>query len=478
MVVGELTVETDLLVIGGGPGGYVAAIRAAQLGLDVTLAEAGSIGGICLNVGCIPSKALISVANRYHDIFHSEKMGIVAREVGIDIEGVMNYKRSVVSRLTSGVAALLESNGVNVLWGVATFLSKNSARVQMSHEVQRVVFKNAIVATGSKVTEIPAFPFDHEVICDSTDALAFTEIPKSLVVVGGGYIGLEIGIAYRKLGAEVAIVEAEDHILGAMERQLSSVVLRRLKAIGVQVELNSRVEAIKLLEGEAGRRGELSVATSNGTLSMEADKILVAVGRKANTDNLGLEHIGVELDQDGFIKVDEKRRTNVSTVFAIGDVAGGPMLAHKASYEGKVAAAVAAGHNDAYEPTAVPAVVFTDPEIASVGITESEARDRGYEVRVTRFPFGAIGRAVSMDETEGLCQLVYEKDSGTVLGLHLVGPEVTELLGEASILVEFGANLEDISRTIHAHPTLAEVFAEAAEAAQGYPVHQAPRIRK
>ncbi len=471
MVVGELTVECDLLVVGGGPGGYVAAIRAAQLGLDVVLVEDTFIGGVCLNVGCIPSKALITVANRVDQVRHSKDMGIVVGSVEVDFPQLMTYKSQVVSRLTSGVSQLLDGNGISVIEGRATFVSANLARVQLEHEVQQVRFKSAILATGSRPFELPSIPFDHHVVVDSTDALSFESIPERLVIVGGGYIGLEIGTAYRKLGSNVTVIEATDQLLGTMDSSLVSVVVRRLKTLGVEVHLSCTVTDVVI----SGLTATVKFQKGDSTESLDADKVVVAVGRIPNSEDLGLEHLGVKLNSKGFVEVDEQRRSSVSSIFAIGDVAGGELLAHKASFEGKVAATVAAGIKDAYDPLAVPAVVFTDPEIASVGLTLKEAERLGYNATSSRFPFAGIGRAVSMNETEGFCQVVYDKDSGVILGLHLVGPDASDLLGEASVLVEFGANLEDLGRTIHAHPTLAEIFMEVAEAALGLPVHQLPK---
>ncbi len=471
MVVGELTVECDLLVIGGGPGGYVAAIRAAQLGLDVTLVEDSFVGGVCLNVGCIPSKALISVANRVDQIQHSKDMGIAVGSIELDFPQVMTYKSQVVSRLTSGVARLLEGNGVNVIEGRATLIAANLARVQLSHEVQQVRFKSAILATGSRPFEIPGIPFDHEVVVDSTDALSFESIPERLVIVGGGYIGLEIGTAYRKLGSQVTVFEATDRLLGTMDSSLVSIVARRLKSLGVEINLSCSVSDVTV----SGSTALVTFRKGEAVETLEADKVVVAVGRVPNSKDLGLEHLGVKLDSKGFVIVDEQRRTSIGSIFAIGDVAGGPLLAHKASFEGKVAATVAAGQRDAYDPVSIPAVVFTDPEIASVGLSLNDAERLGYQAVSARFPFAGIGRAVSMNETDGFCQVVYDEKTGVILGLHVVGPDASDLLGEASVLVEFGANLEDLSRTVHAHPTLAEIFMEVAEVALGFPVHQLPK---
>lgn len=471
MVVGELTIECDLLVVGGGPGGYVAAIRGAQLGQDVVLVEENVVGGVCLNVGCIPSKALITVANKVDQMGHLKEMGVSVGSLDVDFSQLMRYKDQVVSRLTSGVAQLLKGNGVEVVQGNATFVSANLARIQLAHEVQQVRFKNAIVATGSRPLELPSVPVDHEVVVDSTDALSFSEIPKRLVVVGGGYIGLEIGTAYRKLGSEVTVVEATSQLLGAMDQTLLAPVAKRLKALGVTTLLSTKIVGVS----RKGNEVLVSLERDGVAETLQADKVVVAVGRTPNSQSLGLEHLGVALDEKGFIVVDDQRRSSVKSIFAIGDVAGGALLAHKASFEGKVAATVAAGKKDAYDPVAVPAVVFTDPEIASVGLTLSEAERLGYKAKATRFPFAAIGRAVSINETEGFCQVVYDEAAETILGIHLVGPEASDLLGEASVLVEFGATLEDVGRTIHAHPTLAEIFMEAAEVGLGLPVHQLPR---
>jgi dihydrolipoamide dehydrogenase len=468
MVVGELTLDTDLLVLGGGPGGYVAAIRAAQLGLDVTLVEKEFIGGICLNVGCIPSKALISMSDLAYRAQHAQDAGIHVEGLRVDLPQLMRWKQSVVDRLTGGVRQLLEGNGVNVVRGTGVFTSPHEVRVQGEYESQRIRFQKAIVATGSRPVELGVLPFDHELVCDSTDALAWTELPQHLLVVGGGYIGLELGTVYRKLGSQVTVLEATPNLLPGTDPALVRVVARRLSDLGVRVELRTQAKGVR----REGSRAVVEAEGPNGPLTLEADRVLVTVGRQPNSQGLGLEAAGLRPDDRGFLPVDAERRTQVPHIFAIGDVAGQPLLAHKASHEGKVAAEVAAGRPSAYDVRAVPAVIYTDPEIASVGLTEAQAKEAGYDVVTGRFPMAALGRALTTGESEGFCQVVADRSTGELLGLHVVGAEASNIVAEGGLAIEMGATLEDVALTIHAHPTMPEAILEAAEVALGQPIHQ------
>jgi dihydrolipoamide dehydrogenase len=471
MVVGELTIETDLLVLGGGPGGYVAAIRAAQLGVDVTLVDRDGLGGVCLNRGCIPSKALITMTALSHKVSHLAVAGIHVQDLIVDLPELQAWKQGVVDRLTGGVKQLLEANGVQVFAGSGTFTGPRELRVQGPFESQRVRFRRLILATGSAPVALKNLPFDHERICDSTDALAWTERPRHLVVVGGGYIGLELGTVYRKLGSEVTVVEATPGLLPGIEPALVRVVARRLADLGVRVETQATAQSAERTADGV----RLACAGPAGEFSLEADRVLVAVGRRPLTDGFGIEQLGVALDERGFVAVDAQRRTNVPEIFAIGDAAGQPMLAHKASHEGKVAAEVVAGRPAAYDVRGVPAPIFTDPEIATVGLTEAQAKAAGHDVVTGRFPFSALGRALTTAETDGFGLVVADRVSGDLLGLHLVGPEASNLVAEGGLALEMAATLEDLALTIHAHPTLPEVVMEAAEAALGMPIHLAPR---
>jgi dihydrolipoamide dehydrogenase len=469
MVVGELTVDTDLLILGGGPGGYVAAIRAGQLGLDVTLVDRDGLGGVCLNRGCIPSKALITMSHLAYKAQHMTEAGIHVSGLEVRVPELQAWKQGVVDKLVGGVRQLCEAAGVALVSGTGTFTAPHELRVQGEFESQRVRFKQAIVATGSRPVELSVLPFDHEFVCDSTDALAWQEVPARLCVVGGGYIGLELGTVYAKLGSEVTVLEATDSLLPGTDPALVRVVARRLKDLGVRVELGAKASGVK-----RSRKGPATVQAEGkgGPLEVAADRVLVTVGRVPLTEGIGLEHLGLAPDARGFLAVDAQRRTQVPHVFAIGDITGGPLLAHKASHEGKVAAEVAAGEAAAYDVRFVPAVIYTDPEIASVGYTEAQAREHGYEVVTGRFPFAALGRALTTGEADGYGQVVADAATGELLGLHVVGPEASNLIAEGGLALEMYATLEDVAGTIHAHPTLPEVVMEAVEGALGRPIHQ------
>ncbi|MCL6522778.1 MAG: dihydrolipoyl dehydrogenase [Firmicutes bacterium] len=474
-----------LLVVGGGPGGYVAAIRAAQLGLDVTLVDAGELGGVCLNEGCIPSKALISAADLFARAREAEAMGLLFGEARVDMGRLQAWKQGVVRQLTRGVRQLLEGNGVRILHGRARLAGPGRVRVEpvaggdgaALPEGGEIAFRQAILATGSRPAALEALPFDGEWVLDAGGALALGELPGDLVVVGGGYIGIELGSVYAKLGSRVTVVEALPEILSGVGAQLVAVVERRLRRMGVTVHKGARLLGGEPPHGEA-RQGRVVVRLADGSESrLPADRVLVAVGRRPNSEGLGLETVGLEADRRGFLAVDEQRRTRHPGLFAIGDLAGGLLLAHKASHEGIVAAEAAAGLRTAFEPRAIPAVIFSDPEIATAGLDEEEARRQGAEPLVARFNFAANGRALGEGRGEGFVQLVAEKGDHTLLGVQIVGPDASSLIGEAVLAIEMGATLEDLALTIHAHPTLPETIMEAAGVGLGRPVHALPRRR-
>lgn len=466
MVVGDFAIETETLVVGAGPGGYVAAIRAAQLGQKVTIVEKGNLGGVCLNVGCIPSKALISAGHRYEIATHSQDMGIFVENVKVDFSKVQEWKAGVVKKLTSGVEGLLKGNKVEIVRGEAYFVDENTVRVMTENSAQTYKFKNAIIATGSRPIELPAFKFSKRVL-DSTGALNLPEIPKSMVVIGGGYIGTELGTAYANFGTKITILEGADEILSGFEKQMSAVVRRRLKKKGVDVFTNALAKGVE--EREDGVTVTFEV---NGeTKTIDAEYVLVTVGRRPNTEEMGLEQIGIKMTERGLIEIDKQCRTSVPNIYAIGDVVAGPPLAHKASYEGKIAAEAIAGHPSEIDYLAIPAVVFSDPECASVGYFEKQAIEEGIDVITAKFPFGANGRALALNEADGFLKLVLTKDDGVIIGAQIVGPNASDMIAELGLAIEAGMTAEDIAMTIHAHPTLGEITMEAAEVALGNPIH-------
>ncbi|WP_026692188.1 dihydrolipoyl dehydrogenase [Peribacillus kribbensis] len=466
MVVGDFPIETDTLVIGAGPGGYVAAIRAAQLGQKVTIVEKANMGGVCLNVGCIPSKALITAGHRYEHALHSEDIGITAEGVKIDFSKVQAWKSTVVNKLTGGVESLLKGNKVNIVRGEAYFVDETSIRVMDENSAQTYTFKNAIIATGSTPIELPAFKYSKRVL-NSTGALALPEVPKSLVVIGGGYIGTELGGAYANFGTKVTILEGMDDILAGFEKQMSSLVAKNLKKKGAEIVTKALAKGVEETEN-----GVVVTYEAKGeTKTVEADYVLVTVGRRPNTDELGLEQVGIKKTERGLIEIDKQCRTSVKNIFAIGDIVEGPPLAHKASYEGKIAAEAIAGQHAEIDYLAIPAVVFSDPELASVGYTEKQAKDEGIEITAAKFPFAANGRALSLNSTDGFMKLITTKEDGVVIGAQIAGAGASDMISELGLAIEAGMTAEDIAMTIHAHPTLGEITMETAEVALGLPIH-------
>ncbi|MGO3731874.1 MAG: dihydrolipoyl dehydrogenase [Vagococcus sp.] len=467
MVVGDFAIELDTVVIGAGPGGYVAAIRAAQMGQKVAIIEREYIGGVCLNVGCIPSKALISAGHKYHDATASDIFGVTAENVKLDFAKTQEWKNNgVVNKLTSGVEFLLKKNKVEILRGEAFFVDENTLRVMHEDSAQTYSFNNAIVATGSRPIEIKGFKFGGRII-DSTGGLNLTEVPKKLVIVGGGVIGAELGGAYSNLGADVTILEGSPQILPTFEKDMVKVVEKDFKEKGITV-------VTKAMAKEAIDNGDsvtVKYEANGKEEAIEADYVMVTVGRRPNTDDLGLDILGVDMTDRGLVKVDKQGRTNVSSVWAIGDIVPGAALAHKASYEAKIAAEAISGKAVEVDYVGMPAVAFTDPELAVVGMTEKEAKENGLDVKASKFPLGGNGRALSLNKTEGFVRLVTTKEDNIVVGCQVAGVGASDMIAEVGLAIEAGMNAEDIALTIHSHPSLAEAVMDTAELALGMPIH-------
>ncbi|MFA5861830.1 MAG: dihydrolipoyl dehydrogenase [Candidatus Thermoplasmatota archaeon] len=461
------TKTTEVLVIGAGPGGYVAAIRAAQLGKKVLCVEKDRLGGVCLNVGCIPSKSLLHVAKTVRDLrTEAPLIGIEVGPIKIDFKKTQAWKRGVSEGLSNGIGQLFKANLVESLFGTARLTGPKSATVQTKDGPVAVEFQHCILATGSRPVQIPGFTFDGRTIIDSTGALDLEEVPASLVVIGGGFIGLEIGQAYAALGSKVTIVEMMDQLLPGQDADLVRVVERRLKKDGVQTFTKAKAK------GFDGSHVTIDVGGKEEKLA--ATKVLVSVGRRPNTEDLGLDKAGVQLTEKGLAKVNDRGQTSVPNIYAIGDIVPGPALAHKASKEGLVAAAHIAGDKGAaLDYKALPWAVFTEPEIATVGLTEQQAKDKGLEVAVGRFPYGALGRAKSINFIDGFVKIVAEKKTDLILGVHIVGAEASNMIAEAALAIEMGATAKDLAMTIHTHPTFPEALMEAAEGVHNVMIHAA-----
>ncbi len=460
--------DADITVIGGGPGGYVCAIRAAQLGLRTVLVEMDRLGGECLNYGCIPSKSLITVSNLFEKVKNAEKFGLRASGVSVDFAQMQKWKSEVVDRLVSGVELLLKGNDVTTLQGEAEIVDRSKVVVRTRSGSERISTKNIVIATGTAPIHLPGLVLDGDVVIGSKEGLNLTAAPSRLVVVGGGAIGLEFASMYQKLGSVVTVVELMDQLMPGIDPEVIRVVQRSLESRGARVLLKSKVLSSSVAEA----RAKLEVETPEGRVSIEADKVLVSVGRKPRTAGLNLERLGIATDEKGFIKTDKRMMTSVEGVFAIGDVRGPPLLAHKASKEGIVAAECAAGMPSAADWTVIPDAVFCDPEVASAGLTEERAVAAGHSVKKTRFQFAGLGRALSTGETQGFVKIVSRASDGLVLGVQIVGPDASNLISEVALAMEMGATVEDIALTIHPHPTLPEAIMEAAESAAGRPIHQ------
>jgi dihydrolipoamide dehydrogenase len=464
----------DVAVIGAGPGGYAAAIRCAQLSKKTLLIEKEQVGGTCLNIGCIPSKALISAAGLLSRLKTAESMGISIPEAKVDFPKLQEWKNGIVSRLTSGVRQLCRGNGVEILMGTACFLDPHTLLVSSGEEAKEVAAENIIVATGSVPAAIPGFSFDEQRVLSSTGALSLTQLPERMVVLGGGYIGLELGMTYARLGCRIAVVEMMKQLLPGMDTEASRLLSLQAKKLGMEVYLNSKALGLDL----SGPGVRLTVETEAGLKPLEADAVLVAVGRRPCTEGLGLEKAGLQLLPNGFLPVQsDTLQTKVPHIFAIGDLAGNPMLAHKASKEADIAAGFIGGKPSPGHFRCIPAVVFTDPEIASVGLSLEEAKSAGWNAEVSKFPMTASGRAMTLRETDGFVKLTFDKDTHTLLGVVVAGAEASELIAEATLAVENGLKVEDLAHTVHAHPTLAETIMEAAKLALGEPIHMLPKRR-
>jgi dihydrolipoamide dehydrogenase len=459
----------DAIVLGGGPGGYVCAIRLGQLGVKTACIEEEEYGGVCLNWGCVPSKALIANAHFYTKSQHMADAGISVSGVNVDVPRMQEWKNGIVKKMTGGVRNLLKTNKVDIIEGRGKLIGRDKIEVTLkSGGTQTITAKKGIVvATGSATIQVPGFEFDGERIIGAREAVSLKKIPKRLLVVGGGVIGLELGMVYQSFGAQLTVVELTPSLLPGVDPDCTKIVEKNITKRGGVVLKNSRAERWeKTADGVA-----VSVVTPEGTQKIECDTVLVAVGMKPRSRGIGLEELGVTIDQRGFVPTNERCETNVPGIYAIGDVSGVPMLAHKASKEGEVCAEVIAGKKAAKDWVTVPGIIFTDPEIATVGLTEQQAKEQGLTVKVGKFPFVALARALAIQEAEGFVKVVTDTKSGRVVGIHIVGPSASDLISEAALALETVATAEDIALTIHPHPTLGEAMMEAAAASLGHAIH-------
>jgi len=458
---------TQLAVLGAGPGGYAAAFYAADLGMQVTLVdEEKNPGGVCLYRGCIPSKALLHVAKVIDEARHASAWGVSFGEPKLDIDKLRSFKQGVVDKLTGGVGQVAKMRKVKFIQGRATLAGPKAMKIASPGGESELQFEHCILATGSSPARVPSLALESPRMMDSTSGLELPDVPKSLLVVGGGYIGLELGTVYATLGSKVSVVEMTAGLLPGADRDLVSVLQKRLETLFSKIMLNTKV--VKVAEEKNGIRVTFE---GEGAGDQTFDRVLVAVGRRPNSRIPGLETTGVKVDAQGFIETDGQRRTAEPTIFAIGDVAGEPMLAHKASHEARVAVEAIQGHRAVFEPLAIPAVVFTDPEIAWTGLTEAQAQAEGRDIEVAKFPWAAIGRAITIDRPDGLTKLVLDKKTGRILGVGIVGSGAGELIAEGTLAIEMGATAEDLKMTIHPHPTLSETLMESAEVFFGQSTH-------
>ncbi len=467
MVMGDLPREADVVVIGGGPGGYAAAFHAADLGLNTVLVDTREApGGVCLYVGCIPSKALLHAAEIVSEAKHAAEFGIRFDSPEIDLDKHRSWKDGVVAKLTGGLAQIAKLRGVEFVRGRARFEDSQTIRVE-GEASAAIRFRHAILATGSRPSRIPGIEIDSPRLLDSSSGLALEDVPKRLLVIGGGYIGLEMGTVYAALGSQVTVVEMLDGLLPGADRDLVRPLHKRLESVFEAIHLETKVVSMK----ETKKGIEVQLEGKAEEKKQQFDRVLVAVGRRPNSEDLGLENTAVELGERGFVRIDQQCRSTDPKIYAIGDVAGEPMLAHKASREGKVAAEAIAGKPAAFDNLAIPAVVFTDPEVAWCGLTETEAKEQGVEVTVSRFPWAASGRAMTLGRTEGMTKILFDPETERVLGVGIVGPGAGELINEGVLAVEMAAVAEDLAATIHAHPTLSETLMESAESFFGHATH-------
>ncbi len=475
MVMGELSQETELLVIGSGPGGYAAAFRAADLGLDVTMVDTAlRPGGVCLYKGCIPSKTFLFLSELIHDAQRAESMGITFGKPQVDLDALRSWKGRVIDQMAAGLESLNKRRGVQLLQGRAEFESSDTVRLHDS-EVSHIKFRHAIVATGSYPTPFPGTEFKTGGrIMSSTGALALADIPESMLVIGGGYVGLEMGTVYAALGSRISLVELEDRLLMGVDQDLVRPLHTRLESVFENISLSTKV--LSMDEHENGI--DVVFEGNVDPAEQDFDRVLVAIGRRPGTQNLGLENTRVELDAEGFVVVDEQQRTADPKIFAVGDVVGGYMLAHKATREGKVAAEVIAGQPSAFDVRAIPAVVYTDPQIAWCGVTEEQARNENIKIEVQRFPWKFSGRATTMGTPEGLTKIIVDADSQRIVGVGITGRNTEGLISEGVLAIEMGALAEDMALSMHPHPTLSETEGEAAEIFLGSATHILNKARK
>jgi dihydrolipoamide dehydrogenase len=457
----------DAVVIGGGPGGYVAAIRLGLLGKKAALVDPNPLGGVCINWGCIPSKALIAAAKLVDEIRNAAERGIVVGEPKVDVAKLREFKDGVIKKMNGGINLLEKGNGVEVMKGTATFVGPTAIEVDVGGEKTRVEAPAFIVGTGARPVQLPGFEYDGKDVWSAKEALDLVEIPKRLVCIGGGIIGMELGTVYAQLGSQVTFLEALPQILTGVDPEAVRFVQKNLRQRGATVHVDAKAKGFERKGGALVVKAEVDGKET----AIECDKILVAVGFRPNSDGIGLDKAGVKVGEKGFVEVDAQYRTNVQSVFAIGDLVGPPFLAHRASKEGEIAAEVIAGMKSARDWVALPSGIFTDPEIATVGLSEEEARAQGYDPITGKFSFGALGRSVAIAHGEGFVKVVADRASKLMLGVTIVGHEASDLIAEAALALEMGAYLEDVALTIHAHPTLPEAFMEACKVALGEPIH-------
>jgi dihydrolipoamide dehydrogenase len=468
-----MSTDFDAIVLGGGPGGYPCAIRLGQLGQTVACIEEEEYGGVCLNWGCIPSKALISNAHLYHKAQSSAEVGLSFGNIGVDVPKMQVWKDGIVKKLTGGVRGLLKANGATVVEGRGRLVDAHTVQVEGKGGSKTLTARKGIViATGSATIQVPGFEFDGQRIIGARQAVSLQAVPRRLLVVGGGVIGLELGMVYQTFGAELTVVELTPSLLPGTDPEAVKVVERTLKKRGAKIYTETRAEGYELTD-----KGEVRVKlkTKSGDIAVECDQVLVAVGMKPRSRDLGLEALGVQIDPRGFIQTNDVCQTNVPGIYAIGDVSGPPMLAHKATKEGEVCAEVIAGHKAGKDWTSIPGIIFTDPEIATAGLSEAEAVAQGHTVKVGKFPFSALGRAMSIRETEGFVKVICDVEGKRVLGVTVVGPSASDLISEAMLAVEMAATADDLALTVHPHPTLGEAMMEAGAAVLGQAIHIANR---
>ena len=455
-------IKTQVLVIGSGPGGYTAAFRAADLGKEVVLVENhDNLGGVCLNVGCIPSKSLLHTAQVINEAKSANQLGVNFASPKIDIEGVRKNKEATVNKLTTGINALAKARKVKVLTGYAKFLSTNQVKLEGTDDI--IEFEHCVIAAGSRVTKLPMFPFEDERVMDSTDALLLDDIPKRLLIVGGGIIGLEMATIYDALGSEITIVELGEQLIPTADKDIINPLFKRIKKIYSNIFLNTKVTKMTAIKKGIKVSFEGKDAPKTDTF----DKVLVSIGRSPNGHLLDAKKAGVYIDKDGFIATNRQMKTNVDNIFAIGDIVGQPMLAHKAVHEAKVAAEVICGQKSGFDALTIPSVAYTDPEVAWTGKTEKELTTEGIKFKKGVFPWAASGRSLSIGRNEGITKGLFDSESGKILGMGICGTNAGELISEASLAIEMGCDMSDIALTVHAHPTLSETTAFAAEMAEG-----------